>query len=91
MKSTKAKDDERPICPYCEKELDEIKTKEFDKGKTAPHIPQLYIHVSSLQKGAGNRKKRMTLFANQRDGGNGGTAFISHTGRVEPAVPYYGR
>jgi uncharacterized protein with PIN domain len=33
MKSTKAGNDERPICPYCEKELDEIKTKEFDKGK----------------------------------------------------------
>ena len=57
MKSTKAKDDERPICPYCEKELDEIKTKEFDKGKTAPHIPQLYIHVSSLPEGAGNREE----------------------------------
>jgi hypothetical protein len=31
-KSTKTKD-ERSICPHCEKELDEVKTKDFDKGK----------------------------------------------------------
>jgi hypothetical protein len=33
MKSTKAKEDERPICPHSEKDLDEIKTKEFDKAR----------------------------------------------------------
>jgi uncharacterized protein with PIN domain len=33
MKSTKATKDERPICPHCGKELDEIKTKEFDRAK----------------------------------------------------------
>jgi len=33
MKTIKAKNDELAICPHCEKEFDEIKTKEFNKGK----------------------------------------------------------
>ena len=33
IKSTRAKADELPICPHCEKEINEIKKKELDKEK----------------------------------------------------------
>jgi uncharacterized protein with PIN domain len=32
MEITKAGASERPICPHCKKELDEVKAKQFDKG-----------------------------------------------------------
>ena len=44
MKSITAKDDELPICPYCEKELSEVKTKEFDKAKLTL-ISQNFIYM----------------------------------------------
>ncbi len=32
MELKKAAEHERPVCPHCEKELDEIRAKQFDKG-----------------------------------------------------------
>ncbi len=32
MEITNAGESENPVCPKCEKELDEIKAKQFDKG-----------------------------------------------------------
>ena len=32
MKFRKAKENENPICPFCQKELDEIVIKKFDEG-----------------------------------------------------------
>ena len=32
MELTKADNNEEPVCPFCSKELREIKTRQFDKG-----------------------------------------------------------
>ncbi|MCD5426121.1 MAG: hypothetical protein LRZ92_06675 [Methanosarcinaceae archaeon] len=32
MKLTKAEKNENPCCPFCEKEINEIKTKQIDTG-----------------------------------------------------------